>query len=108
MKRGDILIAVLSGDYGKPRPVVLVQNEALFDTESLIVCPMTTEVGMGGPFRLLVQPSEINGLQDASAIMTEKLTAVPRRRCRERIGRLTDNEIQALNAGMMFVLGLDD
>jgi len=106
MKRGDILIAVLSGDYGKPRPAVLVQSQDLFDTESLVLCPLTSEPGMAASFRLLIQPSEANGLQHASAVMTEKLTAVPRRRCRDRIGALTESELRALDASLMFVLGL--
>jgi len=108
MKRGDLVITVLSGDYGKPRPAVLVQSEALFDVESLLLCPLTTDATTAGPFRLLVMPTPENGLSAPSVIMTDKITAVPRRRCRDRIGRLSDEQLQQLDAGLMLVLGLGD
>ncbi|MBF0549714.1 MAG: type II toxin-antitoxin system PemK/MazF family toxin [Deltaproteobacteria bacterium] len=41
MRRGDIFIAVVPGDYGKPRPVVIVQNETVNDTHaSIVICPI--------------------------------------------------------------------
>ncbi|AQR61348.1 hypothetical protein BZG35_06545 [Brevundimonas sp. LM2] len=107
MNRGQLLIAVLSGDFGKPRPAVLVQSSALFDAESLLICPMTSEVETASRFRPLIHPTALNGLQEPSVIMTEKVTAVPRRRCRERIGELTPEQIEDLDTALMFVLGLD-
>ena len=108
MRRGDLLIAVLSGDYGKPRPAVLVQSEDLFETESLLVCPLTSEIETAGPFRPLIEPTAENGLTSPSIIMTEKVTAVPRRRCREHIGRLAPDQIKMLDTSLMYVLGLGD
>lgn len=108
MKRGDLLIVVLSGDYGKPRPAVLVQSEALFEAESLLICPLTSDVSTAGPFRMALSPTTENGLTSSSVVMTDKVTAVPRRRCRERIGQLTASELQELDSSLMFVLGLGD
>ena len=108
MKRGQLLIAVLSGDYGKPRPAVLVQSQALFEAESLLVCPLTSEIETACLFRPLIAPTPLNGLKAPSVIMTEKITAIPRRRCRERIGELTPEQIADLDSALMFVLGLGD
>ena len=108
MTRGEILIAVVSGDYGKPRPVVVVQSTHIMDTESWLVCPLTSRIDTVGPFRPRIDPSPQNGLTAPSAIMTEKLTAVPRFRIRSRIGALTAEELAALDASLMFVLGLGD
>jgi mRNA interferase MazF len=107
MNRGQLLIAVLSGDLGKPRPAVLVQGGALFEAESLLICPMTSDVGTASRFRPLIEPTAQNGLREPSVIMTDKVTAVPRRRCRERIGELTPEQIADLDTALMFVLGLD-
>ncbi len=107
MNQGDIVIAVLSGDYGKPRPTVLVQSHALLDSESLLLCPLTSDVSTAGPFRLEIQATSDNGLQQASVAMTDKITAVPRRRCREVVGRLAEAEVKAIDAGLIFVFGLD-
>lgn len=108
MTRGEILIAVISGDYGKGRPVVLVQSEHLMDVESWLVCPMTTRIDTAGPFRPRIEPSPVNGLSTPSAIMTEKLTAVPRFRIKSRIGSLTPDQLQELDDALTFVLGLGD
>ena len=107
MTRGEILIAVISGDYGKGRPAVVVQSDHLMDTESWLVCPMTTRIDTAGPFRPRIDPSPSNGLTTPSAIMTEKLTAVPRSRMRSRIGSLTAEQLAELDDALMFVLGLD-
>ena len=107
MTRGESLIAVISGDYGKGRPAVVVQSAHLMDTESGLVCPMTTRVDTAGPFRPRIEPSLTNGLTLASAIMTEKVTAVPRSRIRSRIGSLTAEQLAELDNALMFVLGLD-
>jgi mRNA interferase MazF len=107
MTRGEILIAVISGDYGKGRPAVVVQSAHLMDTESWLVCPLSSRVDTAGLFRPRIDPSPDNGLTAPSVIMTEKLTAIPRFKLRSRIGALTAEQLAELDDALMFVLGLD-
>lgn len=45
MERGDIVICVLSGDYGKQSPAVVIQSDLFNPTHSSItVCPMTSHL----------------------------------------------------------------
>lgn len=63
MKRGDIVLAVARGDYGKPRPAVVVQSDLFNSTHaSLIVCLLTSELVDAPLFRLTIPPSPTNGL----------------------------------------------
>jgi mRNA interferase MazF len=107
MKRGDIVLAVARGDYGKPRPAVVVQSDLFNATHaSLLVCLLTSELVDAPLFRLTVQPSLDNGLQETSQVMVDKLLALPRGRLRERIGALEDEAMLALNRSLALILGL--
>jgi mRNA interferase MazF len=107
MRRGDLVLAVPKGDYGKPRPAVIVQSD-LFNPShaSLLVCLLTTELAEAPLFRITVRPSSGNGLRDRSQIMVDKLLALPRARIRERIGVLDDATILRLNRSLALMLGL--
>jgi mRNA interferase MazF len=107
VKRGDIVLAVARGDYGKPRPAVIVQSD-LFNTThaSLLVCLLTTEIIDAPLFRLDVAPTLNNGLRETSQIMVDKLLALPRERVRDRIGTVDDETMLGLNRALALMLGL--
>jgi mRNA interferase MazF len=109
MKRGDVVTVAASGDYGKPRPAVIVQTDA-FPAEygSVIVCQMTTVLTDAPDFRILVEPRPDNGLRERSQIMTDKPVTLRRERIGRQIGRLSSDEIARLNVALAFVLGLAD
>src|SRR6478672_9010507 len=105
MKRGDVVLAVARGDYGKPRPAVIVQSDLFNATHaSFLVCLLTTERVKAPLFRLTVRPSKANGLRQVSQIMADKLLALPRGRVRERIGTLDDETLLALNRSLALML----
>jgi mRNA interferase MazF len=107
VKRGDIVLAVARGDYGKPRPAVVVQSDLFNATHaSLLVCLLTTDLVKAPLFRLTVTPTEANGLDERSQIMVDKLLALPRDRIRGRIGALDDETLLALNRSLALMLGL--
>jgi mRNA interferase MazF len=107
VKRGDVVLAVARGDYGKPRPAVIVQSD-LFNVAhaSLLVCLLTTELIDAPLFRLPLAPNPTNGLRETSQIMVDKLLALPRDRIRERIGAAGDETMLSLNRALALMLGL--
>ena len=107
MKRGDVVLVALQGDYGKPRPAVILQNDLITaeQSDSVIVCPMTSAVSGMKEFRVLVEPAPDNGLRSRSEVMVEKLAGVPRRRLREVVGRLDAKAMQAVEQAALLVLG---
>jgi len=109
IRRGDVVTAVMVGDYGKPRPAVIIQTDALPDDHaSVVVCPMTSALVEGAEFRVTVEPSSENALLTRSQIMADKPTTVRRTRIGRQIGRLTENDLVRLNAALAFVMGLAD
>lgn len=104
--RGDIWTASAGGYVGKPRPVVVVQDDRFGETASVTICPLTTDSTDAPLLRLEIQPSETNGLRVASRLMVDKITTVSRIKIGSRLGRLDDEDIVRLNRAMAVFLGL--
>jgi mRNA interferase MazF len=107
VKRGEIWTAAGGQAYaGKPRPVIILQDDRFDATSSVTVCPLTADPTSARLFRVRIEPKEENGLQKRSHAMTDKIVTVPRTRIRDRLGRLTDSEMVALNRAVFIFLGL--
>jgi mRNA interferase MazF len=106
MKRGDIWTVAGGKDYaGKPRPVVIVQDDSFDATDSITICAFTTDETEAPLFRLPVEPNERNGLRAACRLMVDKITTVPKTKVAARVGRL-DDDILRLNQAVLVFLGL--
>jgi len=107
MKRGDIRTVAGGKDYaGKPRPVVIVQDDSFDATDSISICAFTTDETEAPLFRLPVEPNERNGLRTACHLMVDKITTVPKTKVGARVGRLDDEDILRLNQAVLVFLGL--
>jgi len=108
LKRGEIVITALPRDYGKPRPAVVVQSDRLAHSESVILCPFTSDPVPPEAVRITVAPTPENGLRVPSQIMVEKITALPRSKCTKPVGRLDETVLEQLDAALALVIGLAD
>ncbi len=108
MKRGSLLTVALSGDYGKPRPALVVQSDWLNEGDSVLVSLLTTTVRDAPLYRLTVEATPETGLRRRSQVMIDKIMAVRRVRCGPVIGRLGQSEILALNRLLALMLGIGD
>ncbi len=107
MRRSDIWTAAAGGGYaGKPRPVVIIQDDRFDATESVTVCAFTTDPTEAPLIRLAVEPDEINGLRGRSSLMVDKITTVPRSKLGERVGRLSDEDMVRLGRAVVVFFGL--
>lgn len=109
MRRGDVVIVAAAGDYGKPRPAVIVQTDAFPATHaSVVICQMTSDVVAAPDFRVTIEPSARNGLRVRSQVMADKPVTVRRGRIGPPIGRLEAGDLARLNIALAFVMGLAD
>ena len=106
MKRGDLIKAVLPGEYGKPRPCLVIQSNRLAKLDSVILCPLTSDLATEGPTRFAVPAGSASGLIVDSLVMVDKITAVSKLRCREPIGALDAAMMQQVDARLALVVGL--
>ncbi|HEY9085594.1 MAG TPA: type II toxin-antitoxin system PemK/MazF family toxin [Candidatus Tyrphobacter sp.] len=107
MRRGEIWSVAAGHDYaGKPRPAVVVQDDAFNALDSVTLCAFTTDATGAPLFRLRVTPSQRNGLRSECRIMVDKIVTVPRSKIGVRIGRLEDEDMVRLNRAIVVFLGL--
>lgn len=106
MRRSEIWTVSGGADYaGKPRPAVIIQDDR-FDTDSVIVCPFTTDPTDAPLFRLPVVARESNGLSAESRLMVDKITTVRRGKLGGQIGMLDDADVVRLNRALVVFLGI--
>lgn len=109
MSRGELFTAATGGAYtGKPRPVVIIQDDRFDATASVTVCPLTSNPVEAPLTRIPIEPSELNGLEQPSKLMVDKITTMPRDSLRDRLGRLGENDLVRLNRALVVFLGLAD
>jgi mRNA interferase MazF len=102
------VIAAAAGDYGKPRPGVVVQSNAIPESHaSVAICPMTSEL-VEVDFRITIEPNPGTGLRVRSQVMTDKPVTIRRQRLGQWIGRLGGADMARLNVALAFVMSLAD
>ena len=107
MRRGEVWTAAAGSGYaGKPRPVVIIQDDRFDATDSVTVCAFTTDPTEAPLIRLSVAPDEQNGLREPCSLMVDKITTMPRSKAGERIGRLADADMVRLGRAVVVFFGL--
>jgi mRNA interferase MazF len=107
MRRGDIWTVAGGADHaGKPRPVVIVQDDSIDATDSITICAFTTDQTDAPLFRVPVERNQRNGLRATCRLMVDKITTIPKRKVGARVGRLDEEDILRLNQAMLVFLGL--
>ena len=108
MRRGDVVIAAAQGEYGKPRPAVVVQSDVVqqFDTVALA---LLTTTGIEAPaIRPIIAPSATNGVKEQSEVMIDKIQPVRLARIGAVVGRLSDDDMERVGRSLAFFFGLAD
>lgn len=107
VRRGDIVTASSPGDYGKPRPAIVVQSNDLNDILSgIVICPLTTNVVDAPLLRVVVEPTTSNGLRETSHVMVDKVSAISRHRLRDHIGTLDPELMRRVEGNLLTLLAL--
>jgi len=105
MRRGDLVTVALQGDYGKPRPALVIQSDLFNEHPSITVLPITSELRETPLFRILIQPDDQNGLQKPSQVMVDKAQTIPREKIGDAFGRLNNENMLAVNRAIAMFFG---
>jgi mRNA interferase MazF len=107
MKRGEVWTVSGGKDYvGKPRPVVILQDDRFDMTVSITVCPFTTDPADLPLFRVAVEPTSGNGLRQPCRLMIDKVTTVPKAKLGARVGALAAGDMVRVNRAVVVFLGV--
>jgi mRNA interferase MazF len=106
MKRGDLVLVAMSGDYGKPLPALVIQTDFFGSHPSVTVCLVTSHLLDAPLYRYRVEPAPKNGLESLSEIQVDKIMTVPREKIRTVIGELNDKEMGAVTKLLALWIGI--
>ena len=107
MKRGDVVICAATGDYGKPRPAVVVQSDLFNGTHSsVVVCLITSHPEDAPLFRIPVPAGKTTGLKLESQVMIDKVIAIPRNKVTGRSGALPASVLKEVDHALRLWLDL--
>ena len=106
MRRGDLVTVAMPGDFGKPRPALIIQADQFEDTGTVTVLLVSGTLVDAPLIRPTVRPSPENGLRKPSQIMIDKAMSVKRDKLSSSFGRLDDESMLSVTRSLAVFLGL--
>ena len=107
VRRGDLVTIVLPGDFGKPRPALIIQSDLFNATHPTVtVLPISSDLVVSPVCRITVEPSVTNGLRQVSQIMVDKLMTTRREKLGQYVGRLEDETLLRVNRALAVWVGI--
>ncbi|MCG5495356.1 MULTISPECIES: type II toxin-antitoxin system PemK/MazF family toxin [Ectothiorhodospira] len=104
--RGSLVTITMQGDFGKPRPALIIQADQFSDNASITILPVTSTLVDAPLLRVTVQPSAENGLQKPSQIMVDKTMTVKRDKVGPTIGQIDPNSLLEIERCLAVFLGI--
>lgn len=106
MRRGDLVTVAVSGDFGKPRPALIIQSH-LFDETGTVTLLLISSTLVDTPLiRITVEPTSGNGLHKVSQVMIDKAISVKRERLGQPFGHLEDGAMLSVTRSLALFVGL--
>ncbi|MEA3292524.1 MAG: type II toxin-antitoxin system PemK/MazF family toxin [Pseudomonadota bacterium] len=106
MLRGDIVTVAAPGDFGKPRPALVIQSDLFSEHPMVTLCLLTGELRNLSLFRLTLEPALGNGLEKRSQVQIDKIMTVRREKIGRVIGRLSNQELLEIDRALALWIGL--
>lgn len=106
MRRGDFITVAVQGDYGKPRPALIVQSDNFDIHPSITILPITSKIVQAPLIRFTVAANDKNGLTKDSQVMIDKTTTIPREKAGSRIGSIDSSAMLEIERCLAVFLGI--
>lgn len=106
MRRGDFVTIAMQGDFGKPRPALVIQSDPFSEHATVTVLPVTSTLVAAPLLRIKVQPSLESGLQKTSQVMVDKAMTVKRDKIGPSFGRIDADSMVEVERCLAVFLGI--
>ena len=106
MRRGDFVTVAMPGDFGKPRPALVIQSDQFSEHTSVTVLPVTSTLVAAPLLRVTVQPTPESGLQKPSQVMVDKAMTVKRDKVGPAFGRIDVDVLVEIERCLAVFLGV--
>ena len=105
-QRGDLVTIALQGDFGKPRPALVIQSDFFKAHPSVTILPVTSDVRDTPLFRVSIGPGSGTGLLKPSQVMVDKSMTVARDKLGATFGRADDATMLEVERCLAVFLGI--
>lgn len=106
MRRGQLWTAAGGKHYAsKPRPVLVIQDDRFDATDSITICPLTSDPTEIPLLRIPLAEQE-GQLAQTSSIMVDKITTMPRAKLGDHIGTVSESTMLTLSRSLIVFLGI--
>lgn len=106
LKRGDIVIVAPPGEFGKPRPALIVQGDLALPSATITYLLITSALEREPSIRIPIEPTSQNGLLKSSEIMVDIVQTSTRSRFREVVGHIDAATLRVVDNALLVFLGL--
>ena len=106
MKRGDFVSIAMQGDFGKPRPALIIQAEEFNQLSSITILPLTITLINASLLRIDIEPSLYNGLEEHSQVMIDKITTIKKDKIGKILGYATHETMLQIERCLAVFLGI--
>lgn len=105
-RRGDFATVALAGDFGKPRPALILQADQFAATATVTILLVTSTLTDAPLLRVNVPPGADTGLRKPSQVMVDKAMTVRRDRLGPSIGRIGAATLMEVERCLAVFLGI--
>ena len=105
-RRGDFLTIALSGDFGKPRPALILQADQFAGTATVTVLLVSSSLVEAPLLRVTVHPDAQNGLRSQSQVMVDKAMTVKREKLGQVFGHIDSESLLEIERCLAVFLGV--
>ena len=106
MMRGSLVTIAMQGDFGKPRPALVIQADRFHEHSSVTVLPVSSTLLAAPLLRVTIEPSTENGLQRPSQVMIDKAMTVRRDKLGPAFGRIGADALVEIERCLAVFLGI--
>lgn len=106
MNRGDFVTIAMQGDFGKPRPALVIQSDQFNEHATMTVLLVSSMLVEAPLFRVTVQPDTRNGMQKPSQVMVDKAMTVKRDKIGQAFGTASDEVMLEVGRCLAVFLGI--
>ena len=106
MRRGDLVTIAVQGDFGKPRPALIIQSDQYDAHATITVLPVSSDLVAAPLFRIAIQPTTENGLHKRSQVMADKAVTVRRDKVGPTFGRIDADSMVEVGRCLAVFLGI--
>lgn len=106
MKRGTFVTVAVQGDFGKPRPALIVQADQFDETATVAVLLVTSTLVDIPLLRITMNPNAHNNLQKPSQVMIDKPMILKRDKVGSAFGTASDEDMLKIGRSMAVFLGI--